>query len=53
MVQELPVLIIAPSLHDCVAACEIPLGALHGFGVQLNVNGVRDPGIQLSDAVDG
>ena len=52
MVQELSEAIVVPSLQEGAAAFEIPLGALHGLGVQLKVDGLRLPRLQLSDPVD-
>ena len=45
MVQELPELMLAPSLHGFVAAFETPAGALHVDGV--HVAAVSDPALQL------
>ena len=43
---------VTPSLQDGVATFEILLGALHGFGVQLKVDGVKVLRLQLSAPVD-
>ena len=50
-VQLLPLVTLAPCVHDGLAAFEMLLGAEHGSGLQENVDGVKEPALQLRDAV--